>query len=98
MRIGQLLENTNMPSTEKKAAGTQPGEKSFGETLTKAIEKVNDLQTESDNLAVKVAGGDLDNIHQAMISMEKASLALEFALQIRNKAIEAYQELMKTQV
>ena len=98
MRIGQLLENTNMPSTENKAAGAQKGEGSFGETLTKAIEKVNDFQTESDSLAAKVAGGDLDNVHQAMISMEKASLALEFAVQVRNKAIEAYQELMKTQV
>jgi flagellar hook-basal body complex protein FliE len=73
-------------------------DKNFGEALTKALDQVNSLQTEADSMAQTVAIGGTDKVHEAMIAMEKASLALELTVQVRNKAIEAYQELMRTQV
>ena len=82
----------------KKTIGAEKDDKSFANSLKDAISDVNDLQNEADTLAVKAATGDMDNLHQVTIAMEKAVLALEFAVQVRNKAIEAYQELMRTQV
>jgi flagellar hook-basal body complex protein FliE len=43
-------------------------------------------------------GGGEKNLHEAMIAMEKADITLRFAVQVRNKAIEAYQEIMRIQV
>jgi len=97
MRINTVLNSNVTTKTTIPKEPAKTGE-SFGDTLTKAIEKVNDLQKQADSAAVKVATGDVENIHQAMIAMEKAVLALEFTVQVRNKAVEAYQELMRTQI
>lgn len=70
----------------------------FSETVKKAVSEVNELQTEADQLATKLAAGDAVEIHQAMIAMQKASTALQFTVQVRNKVIEAYQEIMRMQV
>lgn len=71
---------------------------SFGGMIKDAISDVNKLQTNADQLAAKLAVGDPVDIHQAMIAMQKASTALQFTVQVRNKVIEAYQEIMKMQV
>ena len=77
----------------------QPAEgPTFGESIKNAISEVNNLQTEADTVASKLAAGDAIEIHQAMIAMQKASTALQFTIQVRNKIIEAYQEIMRMQV
>jgi flagellar hook-basal body complex protein FliE len=70
----------------------------FGETIKKAIGDVNELQTSADQVTNKLATGDAVEIHQAMIAMQKASTALQFTIQVRNRIIEAYQEVMRMQV
>ncbi len=59
---------------------------------------MNELQAEADELVNGLASGDAVEIHQAMIAMQKASTALQFTIQVRNKIIEAYQEIMRMQV
>ncbi len=98
MRIDNFQIRNNAIQPQQPAAAPQPGAKSFSETLTQAIEQVNETQNKADTLATRVATGDMDKLHEAMIAMEKASLALELSVQVRNKVIEAYQELMRTQV
>ena len=71
---------------------------SFGNTVRKAILEVNRLQQEADQLVNKLASGEDVELHQAMIAMQKASTALQFTIQVRNKIIEAYQEIMRMQV
>lgn len=71
---------------------------SFEKQLAHALEPVNNLQLESADLDSKLAAGKLEYVHQAMVTGEKASLALDLTLQVRNKIIEAYQEIMRTQV
>jgi len=71
---------------------------SFGATIKNAISSVNELQVEADQLANRLAAGDAVEVHQAMIAMQKASTALQFTIQVRNKIIEAYQEIMRMQV
>ncbi len=70
----------------------------FGEQITSAIDKVDALQKTADTTAAQVASGGTEDTHKAMISMERALLALDFTLQVRNKMLEAYQEIMRTQL
>jgi flagellar hook-basal body complex protein FliE len=71
---------------------------SFQQLLDDSIKQVNDLQSQADTLAQNLATGKADNLHDVMLALNKASLALEFTIQVRNKVIEAYQEIMRTQV
>lgn len=68
---------------------------SFGEYLNSAIQQVSDLQLESEKLNESMALGLTDNLHQVMIASEKAELALQLTMQVRNKIMDAYQEIMR---
>ncbi|HHT48663.1 MAG TPA: flagellar hook-basal body complex protein FliE [Firmicutes bacterium] len=67
----------------------------FQEMLRGYMDEVNKLQLKSEELDRQLATGALENIHEATIAAEKAALALEFTIQIRNKVVEAYQEIMR---
>jgi len=96
MRIDNIsIKETTVPSLKQ---SEKPVEKSFGDTIKDAVSKVNDLQSGADQVANKLASGDSVEIHQAMIAMQKASMALQFTIQVRNKVLDAYQEIMKMQV
>jgi flagellar hook-basal body complex protein FliE len=72
--------------------------KSFGEILKSHLSEVNHLQTSADVAAQNLASGQDKDIHNTMIAMEKASVALQMTMQVRNKVLEAYQEIMRMQV
>lgn len=71
---------------------------SFADTLKSAIDNVNQLQKSSDKSAQDLATGRTDNVADVMIAAEKADIALRVMVQVRNKIIDAYQEIMKMQV
>lgn len=71
---------------------------SFADYLKSAIDKTNTLIVESDKLNEAFAAGETDNIHQIVIAAEKADIALQFTLQIRNKIFDAYSEIMRMQI
>lgn len=71
---------------------------SFAEFLSGAIQNVNALQKDADAQKEAFAAGKTDNIQNVMISMEKADVAFQMTLQIRNKVLEAYQEIMRMPV
>lgn len=72
--------------------------KSFGEFLSDALHTTNTLQQDSARLNAALAAGKLDDVSQAVVAAEKADIALQLTLQVRNRAVEAYQELMRMQV
>lgn len=72
--------------------------KSFSDTLNDALKNVNDLQKGADKAMQDLSTGKTDNIPEVMIAAEKADLALKLMVQVRNKIIDAYQEVMKMQV
>ena len=71
---------------------------SFSDFLKANLNKVSELQREADTLAKGVAVGDPVDIHQAMIASEKALVAMQLTVQIRNRIVEAYQELNRMQI
>ena len=78
--------------------GESQPQKSFADTLKEAVGSVNDLQVQADKGAQDLATGRTDNVADVMIATEKADIALRLMVQVRNKIIDAYQEVMKMQV
>ncbi|HEX3030328.1 MAG TPA: flagellar hook-basal body complex protein FliE [Clostridia bacterium] len=79
--------------------GTQDvGTVDFSEVFKNALNKVNDSQLEAEQIADDFAAGKTDDINAVMISATKADLSLQLALQIRNKLLDAYNEIMRMQI
>lgn len=74
------------------------GEITFSDFLKNELDKANDLIIQSDQLSEDFAAGKTDNIHQVLIAVEKADIALQLTLQIRNKLMDAYNEIMRMQL
>lgn len=72
--------------------------RAFGDVLEQALDTVNDMQSRADRLTEKLAAGEVNDIHQVMIAVEQVNLALQLTMQVRNKVIESYQEIMRMQV
>jgi len=78
------------PETAEKAG--------FGNVLSDALKEVNDLQVNADKAIEDLVTGNTKNIHETMIALGKAELAFKLTMQVRNKVVEAYQEVMRTSV
>jgi len=70
---------------------------SFADALGEAIQRVDGLQVAADQQAAEVASGG-GNLHEAALALEKADVALRVATKVRNKLVEAYQEVMRMPV
>ncbi len=81
-------------------SGTRDGKGgiSFSGLLKESIEKVNTLQKEADKAIAGLVKGEVKNIHETMIAIEKASLSFNMMVQVRNKLLAAYEEIMRMQV
>ena len=81
-----------------KKPGAEEEGASFADTLSESLGKVNDLQKKADKAIEDFATGKTRNIHETMIAVNKADIAFRLTMQVRNKIVEAYQEVMRTQV
>lgn len=72
--------------------------KSFGEYMVDALKKTNELELESEKLNAALAAGRIEDISQVVVAAQKAEIALQLTLQLRNRATAAYQEIMRMQV
>lgn len=70
----------------------------FMEAMSSALKDVSNMQGRADEMAVQLAIGKDVDIHEAVLATEEAQLAFNFTMQIRNKLIEAYQEVMRMPV
>lgn len=70
---------------------------SFEKVLGNMLSDVSELQSQSEEMTAKMVDGSLDYLHQATAISEKATMALKLTIQVRNKIVDAYQEIMRTQ-
>ncbi len=70
----------------------------FAKLLKDSIKEVNNAQLAADEAVQKVLNGETQDIHETMITLQKADVSLKLMMEVRNKLIEAYQEIMRTQV
>jgi flagellar hook-basal body complex protein FliE len=83
-----------------KPVGKDPGKPqgAFGDMLKQAVTEINQLQNSADKAITGVQLGQSGSIHEAMIALEKADISFRAMMQVRNKILEAYQEIMRMQV
>ncbi len=90
------------PQMDVRSAGAgtpnQTGAPGFGQVLADAINKVNELELAAEQGSMQLAAGEVTDLHQVMLAAEKAELALDLTLAMRNKVLEAYQEIMRMPV
>lgn len=70
-----------------------PGGADFMGTLRNAIDQVGQLQSEADGKVAQLVNGNGQDVHSAMIAVEKAGLAFEMMVEVRNKIVQAYQQV-----
>ncbi len=78
--------------------GAAGSSEAFGSKLVQGLEEVQALHGKADHLAVKAATGELTDVHDYMIAASKASTATQLTVALRNKALEAFSEIMRMPV
>ena len=74
------------------------GAPDFADWMTKELGAINSKIAGSDQLLQRLATGEVDNLHQVMVSLEEAKLSFQLLVQVRNKLLEAYQDILRMQV
>jgi len=78
-------------------SGTAGSGDDFAAKLAQGLEQLQAMQAKTDNLAVKAATGDLSDVHDYMIASTESGIATQMTVAIRNKAVEAFTEIMRMQ-
>lgn len=89
-----LLSKVATPSVEK----TEASNTDFSKILKESLEEVNDMQVKGDRAMADIATGEVKDLHQAAIAINKAETSMKMMLEIRNKALSAYKEIARTQI
>jgi flagellar hook-basal body complex protein FliE len=94
-RLDALLRTASPWQTAQQQGPQQTEGPSFGEVLARALEAVEQDQIKAQDAAQKLATGEITDIAEVLIASERANLSLGLAVQVRNKLLEAYQEIMR---
>ena len=86
------------PAGVKGIEATSPGGGSFGTFMTDALNDVDEMQKAAHASAESFMRGETQEIHKVALDQQRAAIALDLFLQVRNKVVSAYQEIMKMQM
>ena len=92
LSTADLLKKGNTPSVAKS------GSANFADQLKSAINEVNTYQVESEHAMADMATGQVKDLHQAALAISKAETSMKLMLEVRNKALNAYKEITRTQL
>jgi len=95
MKIGKIANNFNNFNPDKLRSSTS---NDFAQLLKNGVEKLNKEQLEAYESMQDIATGKVENLQEAVRKIESAELSLKFALEVKNKALNAYKEIMRMQV
>lgn len=100
MKVNEIipLQSTTLPGAETVRAPRQGEASTFKEIVNKYLEDTNQLQLKAGEVVRQMAAGEIDDIHDVMITVEKSRVSLELVIEIRDRLLEAYRELMRMQV
>ncbi len=94
--IAKEIPNHQNPFSNQTEAGA--GSRSFTQMLSESMDKVNEIQLQADHAAKELIAGRNKNIHETMLMIEKADMSFRLMMQVRNKVIDAYKEIMRMQI
>ena len=98
MKLGGVGSPLEMARAKTSSGVSRAGRDEFSDFLTKAVSEVEEKMRISDVERQKVLTGEANNLHQATIAAQEASVAFSLMVEVRNKLVESYQELMRMQV
>jgi flagellar hook-basal body complex protein FliE len=91
-KVDGISQNINNINSKNKSDG------SFEDLLKKEIDSTNDIMQKADKAEADIATGNVKDLARASITIQKAEMQMKMVLEVRNKAINAYKELLKTQI
>jgi flagellar hook-basal body complex protein FliE len=94
--IDTISSLTNKSNTSVAKSDATSGD--FSKILKDSIEEINDSQVKGDKAMADLATGEVKDLHQAAIAINKAETSMKMMLEIRNKALSAYKEIARTQI
>jgi flagellar hook-basal body complex protein FliE len=83
---------------DKNSQSQPAGDANFMDMLKGFVGEVNDIQLQSGKMVDAFAAGEVTDVHQVMVASQEAGLALDLLLEVRNRTMEAFQEIMRMQV
>ena len=100
MTIPAISGLPSLPSVSSVSApkATPEAAESFGNLIANGLENVNQSQQTADGLAQAASTGDLTDLHDYMIASTQAQLTTELTVNVRNKAVESFNEIMRMQI
>lgn len=97
--LNVLRSTAAQASGKPQASAPVAGTTDFAQVLKNSIDKVNTTQSQATDMAEKLAAGDTSqNLHEVMIALQTASVSFQEMVQVRNKLVTAYQDMMNMQV
>jgi flagellar hook-basal body complex protein FliE len=93
----KITQNISMDDPESNTVNSMENRVSFN-PMKKMLNQVNDSQLQSEQSQISFAMGESESIHSVIVNMEDALMSMRLATQVRNRAIDAYQEVMRMQV
>jgi flagellar hook-basal body complex protein FliE len=87
-----------LPPNPNAGAGSAASPSSFSDLLMQQVSHLNDLQLTAQDQSQALATGQASDVSAVVTAVEQASLAMQLAVQVRNKATDAYQEIMRMQI
>ncbi|MET3682131.1 flagellar hook-basal body complex protein FliE [Alkalibacillus flavidus] len=94
----QATASLNPQQTQQNQVTASDVQQGFANELKNAINKVNSAQQASNQQTNALVNGEADNLHNVMIAAEKASVTLQTATEMQNKAVDAYNKVMRMQL
>lgn len=98
MSIDSIFPITLGADIPSAASVEQKGQSDFTNWLKTEMHQLNEQITSSENKLEHLATGEYNNLHDVMMSLEKAKLSFELVVQVRNKLLEGYQKIMRMQI
>lgn len=100
---GRVVEEMRRNGMSVPAAGANggagaEGAKTFAQLLERSLGEVNQHQSQADQAIKELVAGRTKNVHETLLAIERADSSLKLAMQVRNKILEAYREIMRMQV
>ncbi len=92
--IAQKAYLENLKDLSSKEVQDSKSYKNFLDTVKESLKEVNDLQIKKEELIKEFAAGKNQNIHELIIAIQKASIAVKLTTAVRNKVLEAYKQMM----
>lgn len=96
--VGYIAPQTEISAEMSNLTFQPETQREFAPWLTRELTQVNQQLTAADAQLQRLATGEVENLHQVMMSLEKAKLSFELVLQVRNRLLEAYQDILRMQI